>query len=236
MKHRELVNRSAAESNLAYQAKYRAQPKECDKVLLSLLEGLSGKLLDIGCSNGNLLRHIKSRYSFDLYGGDISELRINACRKDPDLAGITFAVMDAMDLPANSYDVIVANAVLCMLNKDEYTKAVHSIHKALKPGGRLITLDWLHPANQDLAIIEESDEIPEGVRLYFRSYRWTRETLTKAGFHHIDFLPFELPIDLPLDHSQAITTHTVKMSDGDRLQFRGALMQPWCHMVTRRGY
>lgn len=229
----ELVNRSAAISNLEYQrAMYRAEPKESDKVILELLSGKRGRLLDIGCSNGNLLKHIKGRYGFDLHGGDISSLRIQTCAQDPELAGIDFQVMDVMDLPPESFDVIVANAVLCMLDKRQYAIAAKSISAALRPGGSLITFDWLHTADQNLAITEVTDEIPEGVKLYFRSFKWTREILSGAGFCDINFHPFNIPIDLPLDHTSAIRTHTTKMADGGRLQFRGVLLQPWCHLTA----
>src|SRR5262245_62084252 len=46
-----------------YQDRYRNSIRESDKVLIemirSVVEGRSASLLDIGCSTGNLLRHIK---------------------------------------------------------------------------------------------------------------------------------------------------------------------------------
>lgn len=232
MEPREHVNRPAAESNLAYQARYRAQPKESDKVVLRLLNGLTGDLLDIGCSNGNLLKHIRAAHpAFRLHGGDLSPLRVETCRSDPELAGITFDVMDAMELPRASFDVVISNAVLCLLNRESYTRAIRSIYAALRPGGRFITFDWMHPFGQDLAITEQTDEIPEGITLYFRSFTTVRNILAAAGFQGLDFRPFEMPFDLPLDHSKAITTHTVN-TDAGRMSFRGVLNQPWCHLVS----
>jgi hypothetical protein len=46
-----------------YQKRYRDSIRESDKVLIELIRsvigGRSASLLDVGCSTGNLLRHVK---------------------------------------------------------------------------------------------------------------------------------------------------------------------------------
>src|SRR5260221_325307 len=62
-----------------YQKRYKEEPRESDKVLLSMIaEAIEGRekprLLDVGCSTGNLLSHISRRFSWDrlaLVGGDL---------------------------------------------------------------------------------------------------------------------------------------------------------------------
>lgn len=234
MKPREYVSEAAALSTLEYQVRqYRNTPRESDKVILSLLRELSGTLLDIGCSNGNLLKQIRDAFAFDLCGGDLSPLRIDICRKDSGLAGIRFEVMDIMELPSGSFDVVVANAVLCLLSEADYQKAISSIARALKPSGTLIAFDWMHEFDQELAVTERTPEIPEGIHLYFRSFRTVRAILSRHGFGDARFMPFAIPIDLEAAPG-TVNTRTIRSAEGGRLQFRGALYQPWCHLAATR--
>ena len=232
MKPREHVNEASALHNLAYQTRmYREEPKEADKVLLGFLSGLKGKLLDIGCYNGNLLKHIRVRYpGFTLTGGDLSPVRIDACKSDSDLIGIDFDVMDIMELPRNSYDVIVANAVLYAI--PDFRGALKSVADALTASGTFIAFDFFHAFNQEITVIEESEELPEGHTIRMRSQSKARLILESLGMD-VTFNPFSIGIDLPIDTGNVIRTHTVQTEAG-RLQFRGAIFQPWCHLVSTK--
>ena len=60
-----------------YQQRYRDSIRESDKVLIDLIReaaaGRPARLLDIGCSTGNLLRHIRRLVpGLDLHGGDLA--------------------------------------------------------------------------------------------------------------------------------------------------------------------
>jgi hypothetical protein len=67
--------------------------------------------------------------------------------------------------------------------------------------------------------------------------------LEASGFDEIHFKPFRIPIDLPAPPDgaasrrgfEALNTHTVRLENGERVMYRGALAQPWCHLVARRG-
>ena len=59
--------------------------------------------------------------------------------------------------------------------------------------------------------------------------------LMNAGFSDIQFYPFEIPIDLPEPNAASdLTTYTRRTEIGSRLQFRGSLYQPWCHLTARK--
>src|SRR6266850_1447541 len=89
-----------------YQKRYSRKIRESDKVLLSLVRDTLGnlqdrkrpKLLDVGCSTGNLLRHLSRAFpNLDLVGGDMVKTVIRDCRKNSDLAGIEFEEMDVVN-------------------------------------------------------------------------------------------------------------------------------------------
>jgi 2-polyprenyl-3-methyl-5-hydroxy-6-metoxy-1,4-benzoquinol methylase len=84
----------------AYQAKYAGQMRESDKVMIRLIREVVAKrgdlgrplrLLDIGCSTGNLLLHLKRQLpNLALTGGDLAESSLDECRGNPELVGIDF--------------------------------------------------------------------------------------------------------------------------------------------------
>lgn len=239
------LNTDHMELYSAYQRRYATKIRESDRVLIGLVEAeLSrlpdrrrpGRLLDIGCSTGNLLLHLKrARPELQLVGGDLATEVIAACRSDPDLSGVQFEDMNMLDLPAGPpFDVVVANASMMFFDDDEFATAVTAIARALVPGGALLAFDLFHPFSQSLTIREASQVRPDGIEFRFRPYRVVERVLRTAGFARIEFLPFSIPIDLPRPADLGTASYTVRITDGGRLCFRGALSQPWCHMVARR--
>jgi len=230
----------------AYQAKYAKQMRESDKVLLGLVREIVSKqdpakgklkLLDVGCSTGNLLLHLKRLIpQIALTGGDLAASSLDECRANPELAGIAFEVMDLLNLPGKAnYDIITVNAVLYMMEDVQFEMAMKSIAGALRPGGCVIVFDFFHPYPQDLHIIEVSKSHPAGLRLRFRPMAQVESVLEKSGFGKPDFHPFTLPIDLPPSGNEGdLITYTVPVVDGRKLPFRGTLFQPWCHMSAVR--
>lgn len=173
--------------------------------------------------------------SVDLIGGDLAESSLDICRKNEGLAGIAFEYLNIMDLPKASYDLIVVNCVLYMMNDEQYGKSLASIQSALRSGGSLLIYDFAHTFPQEIEIIEKTASHPDGLRLCFRSQKRIIEAFKKVGFDEWKFWPFELPIDLPrIDHEQDIITYTRKDEHGERMAFRGTLYQPWCHMIAHK--
>ncbi len=234
-----------------YQQRYKSEPRESDKELIRLiaeaaqkLGGGAARLLDIGCSSGNLLQHIRRALpGLTLSGGDLMSRVVEQCKNDPELSGIEFGVMDILNLaPATPYDIIVANAVNVYFEADEYALALKSIGHALRSGGYYLAFEWLHPFKQELRIVETSNSHPQGLKFFFRPFQMVASALEKAGFDQISFLPFDIKIDLPRDQTygdnsdgfEDLNTFTESTRDGRRLLFRGALHQPWCHLLARK--
>lgn len=224
---------------LAYQRRYADQPRESDRVLVRLVDEITAgtpgaAVLDLGCSTGNLLRHLlRIRPDLRLTGGDLIASHLDACRTDPELAGVAFREMDALAIGRTAeWDVITVNAVLYLFTPEQLAAALAGVAAALKPGGTLVVFDLFHPFGQELTITEASATHPEGLTLHFRSYRAVGDACAKAGLGEPRITPFRIPIALPRpDDDTEIISYTVPAADGERLLFRGTLHQPWCHAV-----
>jgi len=230
---------------LDYQARYASDLKESDKVFISLVRRIVERsketkirLLDIGCSAGNLLHHLRREFpQLELTGADLFPEIADRCRADPRLAGIAFDTMDLRALPSDkTFDIVIVSAVLFRFTAEEFAVCCSGIHRMLSPGGTLIAFDWYQGFQQDLAIFETSKMHPEGLSLHVRSFEATDAMLVRAGFATVDFHPFDLPIDLPFPgYDGDIVSYTRKEEQtGARMTFRGALYQPWCHLLARR--
>ena len=227
-----------------YQRKYAEEPRESDKVIIEIVrqhlaqrrESASVSLLDIGCSTGNLLLHLKKAFpEISLTGGDLAESSLDLCRRDPALTDIVFERMDIMALPQARFDIVVVNAVLYMFDQAQYELALASIASSLRAGGCAIIYDFAHEFGQDIEILEKTDSHPDGLRLCFRPMTKIQASMAKAGFSAVAFQPFELPIDLPRPaDDNAIITYTRTDDQQQRMAFRGTLYQPWCHIVARK--
>jgi len=226
-----------------YQSKYAKNIRESDRVILNLTHEIVQKsegplkLLDIGCSTGNLLLHLKqSMPALQLTGGEMPTAVLEANRANPELEGVGFEYVDATDFEfAGAYDIIVASATFCLFPVEQYTIALKNCVKSLKAGGSLILFGWYHPFEQDLTIVEKSVTHPEGMTLYFRPYSQAKSAMEEVGLSGVEFMPFRIPVDLEApSEGENIGSRTIKNEDGERMLFRGALYQPWCHVVARK--
>ncbi len=226
---------------IEYQSKYLKNPRRSDveiiRILGEIYHSRSGDLdlLDIGCSQGNLLYQIKDSFpKWHLFGGDLSPVEIEECIKQSRLKGINFRVMDIMDLPSNSYNIIIVNAVFFVFNNDELKTALESISNSLKKGGSVIVFDILNPHPQNLQIIEEnlSKASLNQINLYIRYKKVFESLANNASLNLKSATPFYIDIDLPNDE-KSIVTHTKKVGKL-RHSFRGSLFQPWHHIVLEK--
>src|SRR6266446_6305970 len=110
-----------------YQQRYAETIRESDRIILSIIDAsLRGlrqsdtSCLDIGCSTGNLLLHIKNAFpSLKLMGGDLAQSSIDLCHANAALSSIRFATLNILNLPREEkFDIVVVNAVLYMLSDE----------------------------------------------------------------------------------------------------------------------
>jgi len=251
--HHYVKNEPFHEKYIKYQQRYREQIRESDKVILEMVrellagpfQGCKVSCLDIGCSTGNLLFHLRRAFpDIELTGGDFAESQVESCRADKTLAGIQFEMMDMLNIEDQRiFDIVISNAVLYMFSDRQYSLAIKSVSKALSDNGRFLSFDFAHSYEQDIKIIEKSKSHPKGLDIHFRPYSKIRKVFEKSNFTNIDFRPFRIPIDLARGSVykdgesgfEDLNSYTVKTETGDRLLFRGSLYQPWCHMIAHKG-
>jgi ubiquinone/menaquinone biosynthesis C-methylase UbiE len=238
---------------LEYQKRYSDTPRRSDAFLIHLIESsiqskLSNpqfnfelselSLIDIGCSTGNFLFHLRRCLPNIKYSGaDVFPSIIEFCRSDSRLDGIEFCQLDVRNMPQTqpSYDMIVVNAVLHRFDKCTLRKCIKGLYHLLKPKGTLFLFEFFHEFDQEVEIIEQQSTHPEGARLHFWSYRTIEEMLEQHGFSEVEFHPFKIDIDLPKPKNPNDTsTYTLKTDAQERLQLRGSILMPWCHLAAQK--
>ena len=231
---------------LDYQERYAVEPRRADVRLIEFIARECDtrppdrrlKLLDIGCSSGNLLHHLRNRLPHLQYAGaDVFPSIIERCSENPRLAGIDFHVLDVrkFDKFPSSFDFVTVNAVLHRFDRATLVASLKNIANTLVPDGVLYLFEFCHEFRQNIVIDERQLTHPEGARLHIWSKDEFDAILSEAGLSRGQYSPFEIDIDLPRPTQQDdMTTYTVNTVEGGRLQFRGSLLMPWCHIVCRR--
>ena len=106
------------------------------------------KVLDIGCGPAEILAHLPG---VSYWGFDISPTYIRRAQEKYGRAGRFFcrelSRKDLDVLPA--FDIVLAIGVLHHLDDTTADELLHLAHQALKPGGRLITVDPCFEAGQN---------------------------------------------------------------------------------------
>jgi toxoflavin synthase len=112
--------------------------------VLSLCEPLVGAaVLDAGCGEGFMARHLRQRGARTVEGIDISAGMLGAAQaaEQAHPLGITFALATVVDLsrfPDAAFDLVLAVAVLNYLSLADTVTALGEIRRVLRPGGRLV--------------------------------------------------------------------------------------------------
>jgi SAM-dependent methyltransferase len=131
------------------------------------------EFLEIGCGTGFVLRGIREAFPDAALTG--SEVFVEGLRRAaPRLPGVRLVQMDAREIPATAaFDAVGAFDVVEHIDDD--TRVLGEIHRALKPGGRMVLTvpqhAWLWSAQ---------DEVAHHVRRYTR--RELVDKVRAAGF------------------------------------------------------
>ena len=229
------------EQYASYQSRYVDEPRQSDQVIISMVERLTrnsggASVLDIGCSTGNLLRHMRRALpDIALNGADLIDHHLDICRASADLAGIRFVHLDVLGEPlGRTFDVVICNALNNHFDEDAYRVSANNVAAMTSKGGHYIGFEWIHPFEVDYQIIEKSHHRDIDDTLYFRSQASVTNVLKEAGFTSVAFFPFELTVDLPVKGWHSLDTYTVDVSGNRKLSFRSALSQPWCHFIATK--
>src|ERR1044072_467507 len=95
------------------------------------------KVLDVGCGNGVISRHL-GQFGYEVLGIDISQKTIDVARSKNKLPNVRFEAVSAEALTAQGqqYDAVICSEVLEHLHQPGLL--LHTIYASLKPEGVLI--------------------------------------------------------------------------------------------------
>jgi 2-polyprenyl-3-methyl-5-hydroxy-6-metoxy-1,4-benzoquinol methylase len=110
-----------------------------------------GKVLDLGCGRGHLLR-LLARRGFDIAGADSSPESVRAAQaalSPADPGRIRVGTLDAIPFDAGSFDLVVLIETIEHLRDDDLPQVIGEIRRVLKPDGALFITT---PNAEDLEI------------------------------------------------------------------------------------
>lgn len=110
------------------------------------------RVLDFGCGTGDLTLRAKALSGLDgpVSGIDASPEMIAVARRKAARKGASVdfrvAAVEALPFPDASFDVAISSLVMHHLPQDLQTRALAEVHRVLKPGGRLLIVDFRPPS------------------------------------------------------------------------------------------
>jgi len=118
---------------------------------LEKLEGEFQTVIDIGCSDGNLLLQTVEKFSVNGVGVDKNSSRISSAQSKTAEAGLADTLSfftqkaEKLDFAGESFDVTIS--CFCVHELDDQVCGLREICRVLKKGGSFICLDWTKGAN-----------------------------------------------------------------------------------------
>lgn len=113
-------------------------------------------VLDVGCGTGELTRVVATRAlaggAGQVHGIDASPEMIVVARQKAARAGLGIdfrvAVVEALPFADSTFDAVVSSLMMHHLPDDLKGPALAEIRRVLKPGGRLMVVDFKRPAGR----------------------------------------------------------------------------------------
>lgn len=108
------------------------------------------RVLDVGCGTGTLAIAAKKRVGgAEIHGTDAAPEMIARAQQKAQRAGVAVdfqaGLVEAIHFPDDSLDVVLSSLMLHHLPVDLKTQAFAEIYRVLKPGGRLLVVDFEPP-------------------------------------------------------------------------------------------
>jgi SAM-dependent methyltransferase len=141
---------------------------------------INDKILDIGCGPADLLNYLPE---IKYYGFDINESYIAKAKKKFGKNGNFYCkILDTNDLKNfPKFDLVIASGLLHHLNDNEAKNILNLAFKALKPNGRMITIDPCFVPNQNpIAFFLISKDRGQNIR---NQSKYTK--LAKSNFSNV---------------------------------------------------
>jgi len=131
----------AREYDSSFEGKFTARYRQKILELCDVPNG--GRVLDVGCGNGNLINAISQKRNIEAYGIDISPKMIEECRSHYNGIQFMVATGENLDFSNKFFDAVTICCVLHHLHdpKNFFEEA----RRVLKPGGILIVGEPWNP-------------------------------------------------------------------------------------------
>jgi len=120
--------------------------KACEEVLKSLeVRERLLKILDVACGTGDMMLCMRKRLekrnlSGEFYGLDCSEEMLRIARRKVPFAKLSVGTAEDMPYLDGSFDIV--SVAFGLRNFSDREKAIEELHRVLKPGGRLVILEF----------------------------------------------------------------------------------------------
>jgi ubiquinone/menaquinone biosynthesis C-methylase UbiE len=149
------------------------------------------RLLDVGCGTGRLLaRAARREPSAVLVGIDTDRDSITIARERarnaPAQIELHLASAERMPFSDHYFDVATAGFVLGAMRKHARDRVLGEVLRVVKPGGRILVLDWLHPGCFVARLaVDALSALPVAGALSPRSTSSSIALLDRAGFEDV---------------------------------------------------
>jgi ubiquinone/menaquinone biosynthesis C-methylase UbiE len=117
-------------------------------------------VLDIGCGTGTLAIAAKQRVgpTGKVHGVDASAEMLARAGKKANKAGVEVVfkngVVEALPFPDSQFDAVLSTVMLHHLGRKARQQCAHEVRRVLKPGGRVLAVDFAKPAQGNKGLLD----------------------------------------------------------------------------------
>ncbi|MSR43828.1 MAG: bifunctional demethylmenaquinone methyltransferase/2-methoxy-6-polyprenyl-1,4-benzoquinol methylase UbiE [Phycisphaerales bacterium] len=147
---------------------------------------VGAEVLDVACGTGDLsqsfaLAGAKRVIGLDYTPAMLDQARMKAARKGGACGRIEYVQGDAQELPYSSRCMDIVSIAFGIRNVADPLRAIHEFHRVLRPGGRLVVLEFAEPQHPVIRFMH---------RIYTHHIMpWTATILARDGSGAYRYLP-----------------------------------------------